>query len=705
MPTKPKLLTRSTLLSVVFLQFFCATLFAQTANVEKLKVELEKKIDDTTRLRLLGKLTKAYFNVDSEKVLESGREYEKLAKKLKNDTIAVDAILDIGTSYGIRSKMDSALYYFSKGYDRSKVIKFEGGIARSLTNIGFVYDRLDNKDEALHNYLEALPIYIKLGKPKGTGQCYINIGSLYYDLDEFNVAENYFYKALETFTEAKFEKGIASALFSLGNSTRENKQFSKSLDFFNKSLAIRTRTGDVNGIALTNMGIGKLYNAQKLYSQALSKLTLSLDLMRQIGDPYQEAIVLSSMVDSYLGNNNLLLAEESAQKAYQLQKSIDSKGGVSFTLKLLSEIAKRNNNIPEAYRYQSEAIAIDESIELEETARDLLMIDLKKVRSENENLQKDNTLISTKNTSYLKTIAITSAILLLVVVLWIVAHRTSRERKRTNTLLQNQSDEIITINNALEVLNIELTTQMKLTTFQNAELEKLNRIKTKFFSIVSHDLRSPLATLKMLFTLYKSGDLSDSELKDVMQRLEDATLTTSTFLDNLLEWSRSQLDGVIIKPVLFHAKNIIDENIALIDATVKLKELVVANQVTTDVQVFADPNMISVVIRNLLSNSVKFCKSGDFITINAILKGDKVLISVSDTGMGISEKDKDKLFTLEHTSTIGTSGEKGYHIGLILCKEMVDQNHGTIWVETEIGKGTTFWIELPNSDKYAQLST
>ena len=699
MLTKPKFLPRSATISALFLQLFCVTLFAQTTDVDKLQLELSKKMHDTTRLRLQGQLTKAYFTVDPTKVLKSGREFEKLAKKLKNDTVAVDAVLDIGTSYGIRSKMDSALYYFSKGYDKSKAIKYQGGIARSLTNIGFVYDRLDNKDEALNNYLEALPIYIKLGKPKGTGQCYLNIGSLYYDLGEYDMAENYFYQALETFTEAKFEKGIASALFSLGNSTRENKQYSKSLDFFNRSLGIRTRIGDVNGIALTNMGIGKLYNDQKMYSQALGKLTLALDLMRQIGDPYQEGAVLMAMVSSKMGIGELQEAEELALNVVELLKSIDSKSGMVLSLKLLSEIAKRQGDIPEAYRYQSERLAIEESIELEETARDLMMIDFKRIRSENENLQKDNTLISTKNVSYLKTIGVTSVMLFLVVVLWILAYRTSLDRKRTNKVLQSQSAEIITINNALEVLNIELTTQMKLTTFQNAELEKLNRVKTKFFSIISHDLRSPLATLKMLFSLYRSGDLNESEVKDVMERLEDATLTTSAFLDNLLEWSRSQLDGVIVKPVHFQAKNVIDENIALIAATVKLKDLLMTNKVNSTVNVFADPNMISVVIRNLLSNSVKFCQSGDKITVDATLDEDKVLLSVADTGMGISEKDKDKLFTLEHTSTLGTSGEKGYHIGLILCKDMIDQNHGKIWVETEVGKGTTFWMELPNSQK------
>src|SRR5471030_661689 len=111
--------------------------------------------------------------------------------------------------------------------------------------------------------------------------------------------------------------------------------------------------------------------------------------------------------------------------------------------------------------------------------------------------------------------------------------------------------------------------------------------------------------------------------------------------------------------------------------------------------VYADRNMISLVVRNLLSNSIKFCSPGDEIIFSAKTELDKVLIAIADTGPGITEADRENLFNLEHTLSTGTQNEKGNHLGLILCRDMIVQNNGTIWFETHQDKGTTFWIDLP----------
>jgi signal transduction histidine kinase len=135
------------------------------------------------------------------------------------------------------------------------------------------------------------------------------------------------------------------------------------------------------------------------------------------------------------------------------------------------------------------------------------------------------------------------------------------------------------------------------------------------------------------------------------------------------------------------------------DSQIKLKELKIENLASEADTAYADPNMADVVIRNLLSNCVKFCNPGDSIVLELIKKEEKVLLSIRDTGPGISQKDLDKLFSLEHTTSTGTSGEKGHHLGLILCKDMIEQNNGKIWVESTVGVGTVFWIEFPASEK------
>ncbi len=640
-------------------------------------------------------MTTAYSSVDPEKMFVYATKYKILAEKLKNDTMSVQATLDMGNSFGIRSQLDSAMYHFSSGLNQAKALKYDQGIARSLANIGFVYSRLDDPEKSLKYYLQALPIYKKLGKQRGIGQCYINIGALYYDLAEYKLAENYFNQTLKAQTLAKNEKGIAAAYFALGGCSKEMGAYKKANYYFKKSLVIRERIGDINGIALSQMGLGKLENKIGNYDKALQNLEISVRLMRQVKDPYQECVVLMAMTDSYIGKKDFAKAKNIVQNAMAIAKSINSQTAVSSCLELLSKISVSQNNIPEAFRYQTEQLAIDDTIQSQKLAKNVVFMDFNRIQLENNGLVKDNYLIAEKNTGYLKTIVAILVLLFLGLFLLIIAYRANREKQAANKLLVLQKEEIASINNELEALNEELTTQMELTAAQNDELGKLNRVKNKFFSIVSHDLRSPLATLKMLFSLYREGDLNEQELKEVMERLEEATYSTSSFLDNLLEWSRSQLDGIVVSPSNFDLLNLIVENIRLIDPSVKLKGLIVQNNIVNAIHVFADSNMINVVMRNLLSNSVKFCNPGDSITIEAKKSDDKVILSIADTGPGISEKDREKLFLLEHTNSFGTSGEKGYHIGLILCKDMVEQNNGKIWVESELGKGTTFYVSLP----------
>ncbi len=185
----------------------------------------------------------------------------------------------------------------------------------------------------------------------------------------------------------------------------------------------------------------------------------------------------------------------------------------------------------------------------------------------------------------------------------------------------------------------------------------------------------------------------------MLGRLEDTILSTGTFLDNLLEWSKSQLDGIVIKPVNFNINQSILENIRLFETQASLKNLKVVNNAGEQTLVYADRDMINLVVRNLLSNSIKFCNPGDSIIFSTELKDGQVIICISDTGPGIGETDRDKLFSLEHTITTGTHAKRGTGWVLILCRDMVIQNKGDIWFETKLGEGTTFCISLPAGNK------
>lgn len=675
--------------------FICFFASAQTTKVDELLPKLKEKIADTARLRVFKDLAAAYSSVDQNKKYYYAQQCKFLAEKLKVDTLVVEALIDMGATHAVQSRMDSALHYFGKGRDQAKSIKYDQGLARSFASIGYVYDKLDKRSESIVLYKDALQLYKKIKHKKGINQCLINIGGIYYDLAEYKLAESYFMQSYLSNKEIGNELGIGSSLFSLAGANKRLGNQEKAFQYYQESLQIRERIGDKNGIALTRWGIGNIYNEKEAYKKALENFEIALKINEEINNKYQASAVNLSIATSHLGLNDYDLAYKFTQKAYQESKNIDSKNLRLEALKVYIKITQKQENFKKAFDYQSHYLALLDSVETEKTSKQVMLTEFNRVQSENKNLVKDNKLFATQNDSYLTTIGVTSALLLLFVVLLFALLLRYKEKQKMNTLLEKQKQEIANINSELAALNEEVVVQMELTASQNIELEQLNHVKNKFFSIVSHDLRSPLGNLKMLFTLYREGQLNETELSILLSKIEETIYMTGAFLDNLLEWSKSQLDGIQVKPSNFKINKVITENLQMMDNSIRMKELKIENIIPDDLEVFADANMIHVVIRNLISNGIKFCNNGDSIHLKAEQIDDRIFISIKDTGPGISQNNLENIFSLEYTVSTGTSGEKGHHIGLILCKDMMEQNNGSIKVESQLGEGTTFHLQFP----------
>lgn len=676
-------------LTLVFLLVLPATVaYGQKERIPELEAKLRKATQDTVRIRLLRELSVAHTSVDADKKRKYARDFGRLARKLEMDTIVVESYLDIGVSFGIQSQIDSAVHYFSRGEELAVRLNYAKGKARALACLGYAYDILDNPQQAILNYKEALSIYRELKILRGTNQCLTNIGSLYYDLEQYGQARIYFARVLESYRKAGDESGIAYAQYTLGNADQELGRYKTADSSYAESLRIRMKLGDITGIAMTNWGMAKLDVKRKQYDSAARHLEVALEHIRQIGDPYQESAILLTYSQVWLEQGKLDKAESYALRSLSLLRKVNNRSAVSITLRRLADVYEAKGNIPQAYHYQSEYIKVRDSIQEEEARRDIAQTEYSRIQSENDDLQKDNLDISSKNSGYFKTIVVVTAVLVFLTVLLVLYYRRNREVQRMNRILEEQKEEIASINSELEA-------QIGLTEAQNHELDKLNKVKNKFFSIVSHDLRSPMATLQMLFALYREGQIKEMDLHDTLVKLEDTIYSTNEFLDNLLEWAKNQLEGMTVKPERFGLHDLVDKNIRLIDSKIRLKNLRVTNTIEEGTLVFADPNMIDVVIRNLLSNSAKFCGNGDRITVSGRREGDVVRFAVSDTGPGIADAEKQRLFSLEHTVNVGTSGEKSHHIGLILCRDMVELNKGRIDVESEVGKGTSIWVTLP----------
>jgi len=262
-----------------------------------------------------------------------------------------------------------------------------------------------------------------------------------------------------------------------------------------------------------------------------------------------------------------------------------------------------------------------------------------------------------------------------------------RSYEQNRTILK-QNDELKELNTDLE-LKVEQRTQ---------ELRELNATKDKFFSIIAHDLKNPFNTL-MGFSelmLMNMAAFKKEQIQEYINIIFTTSKNTYSLLENLLDWSHSQTGRIQMDPGYINLSRIVEENVSLMGSIAEKKGVMLVNNVDNKCTAYADENMIKTVVRNLISNAIKFTPKGGEVTVSYSRDKDKMIISVTDTGVGIKPENLEKLFRIDVNFTLkGTDDEEGTGLGLILCKEFITRNKGEISVKSTFGKGSEFSFGIP----------
>ncbi|MDB5030017.1 tetratricopeptide repeat-containing sensor histidine kinase [Mucilaginibacter sp.] len=231
----------------------------------------------------------------------------------------------------------------------------------------------------------------------------------------------------------------------------------------------------------------------------------------------------------------------------------------------------------------------------------------------------------------------------------------------------------------------------------NKELKAANHVKDVLFSVIGHDLKGPAGSAAQLFALMETEDFTEAELKSMISDLRKQTEASFELLQTLFEWGRAQLQGIKVQPEMLDAKSIISKNIYLLSRQAGLKNIIVSDHVPEKTEIIGDLNHFDFIIRNLISNAIKFTYESGHIDLDAQKANGEVIFSVKDTGTGIVP-DQQKLFLKSNLQvSYGTKGEKGSGLGLSLIKEFLEANNGRIWLESTPGKGTTFYFSFPGA--------
>jgi signal transduction histidine kinase len=230
------------------------------------------------------------------------------------------------------------------------------------------------------------------------------------------------------------------------------------------------------------------------------------------------------------------------------------------------------------------------------------------------------------------------------------------------------------------------------------KLKEANATKDKFFSIISHDLRNPFNTILGYSDLLTSNfdDYTEDEKRKIIAELNYSAKHTYSLLDNLLNWANTQLGRIEINKELIDLKLLVRDSIVPYLSSASEKQIRVLNNIPEDFNINCDKATIGIVIGNIFNNSIKFTEKKGLITLNAESGKESVAIKITDTGVGMTKNVKNKLFKIDECKSLpGTESEQGTGLGLILCKEFIEKNGGSIEVESELGEGSTFTIKLP----------
>ncbi|MGY6523277.1 MAG: tetratricopeptide repeat-containing sensor histidine kinase [Mongoliitalea sp.] len=570
---------------------------------------------------------------------------------------------------------DSAQPYYLQAIALAKEVNDQSLLAENLNRLGVYYRNNNLQDEALFYYEEGLEVSQRAKDMVQVGHSLNSIGQIYYYQGLYEEALNYYLKAGVYFKDEDDLSGLAYNLTGKSLVLSALGQYPQALEAIDEAIAIRGTKGNERQLI-----VSKFNKAQLLMDMgdlnAARKDVLALYEYGKENDPFRALQALEKLVEIEFSNKNFANLKVYTEEALKLHQIRPNRESIIDILTFATEVARLENDIER--KIALEQMLEDEKKELnsQKTREYLAKLTIQRQKREIEQLNRENELIlqTEKFQNYIFFLLFAISIILFILV--IVYRR----------YLNYQRD----LNQELKVQKIKMEVQA-------SELSKTNRIKDKILSILAHDLRGPLHSLQGMLDLVNSKYLTQEEFQTYIPKLSMDLGNNVLLLENLLLWSKNQMQGMQSKKSTFDIADMVQKNFELITASSYFKNQELINLIPAGTQLFADKNMIEIVLRNLLNNAMKFTNSGNQIFVNAWLEDNNYCIYVEDKGIGMDEETKNKLFKNDFYTTLGTNKEGGTGLGLMISKELIEHNQGKIWVESESGKGSKFIFTIPTS--------
>lgn len=618
------------------------------------------------KIQLVSWIFSLTFILNDSLYSQSINELDSLLKLIddrKIDTTQLNINRAIGDYY-FNINTQKAILYFESAKKISENLNRTDDLASNLYSIGSSYLNLGKFDSALEYYLNACRIYEQKGYKRRLTKAFIDIAYLYSESNNFPKGRLYFDKAKILINDLQDTVELRYYYSELGNFYFKQEQIDSAILCIEESKNLSKILGEPDLIIGANVNIGLLYKKKGNYDLALQYMNGALTAYKKnTNNPSELGVVYNNLGSIYAAQKKYNQAERAFFKSLDYVNSIDAKFVVLENYQNLMDLYEQMKD------YKSQSIYLKKYYQLKDSiyAIDKLN-ELNQLESEYQ-LEKKNSEILKKDKAFIKSnsqrnifILIAFSILLALALLFLFY----KKLQSKNHIVERQKEELLT----------------------------LNHVKDRLFSIISHDLRNPLVTLKSYLLLSDSESISADKKLLFKNQTISAVVQTGDLLDNLLTWANLQIKNTSANIVPVSIQECVGDVVSVVDYQAKQKNIQIIQKIEP-LMIPANMDILSIALRNLITNAIKFSFKNSEIIIKTIQSDDYTLLVVEDHGVGISNEKLELIQMNQNESTPGTNGERGSGLGLYLVKEMLKKINAQLQVESILEKGSKFIIKIP----------
>lgn len=604
------------------------------------------------------------------------------------------------------------------GCDLLKAQKNSANPLEKITAQAYDY-YLNDPDKALALTETALAQAVRAEDIYYEGYAYLILSRIYWVKANYQLSTEYGFKALKVFQDSPYHEELASTLIALARTLTELGNMGKAHEFIREGLELGIRHSDPRIQAAAYRELSYLLTEQNQLDSALYYTEKGLTLYERLGDSLDMSVLYGRKSRIYFLQKRYEQSKDIAYRALLIDSLVGNRRGLGISyyqvgqneyalgnkhkaMLMLQQSTRINSEIGNL-NWQIKAHELLASFYLEQKKPALAAAELQKVSTFKDELYnseksgqveemqslheleaKENTIRLLEQENALKQqqvknqrlfVAFLMVAVLFLTLLIFVLTRLRSIQSKTNQNLANQ-------NHAIEQQRIAIQSQAE-------NLQQLDQLKTKLFSVISHDLRGPISNLQSLLDMFTKNLMTADEFVALSGKLKDNLNVTQRTLENLLNWSLSQMGGIKTEQKKVDVSECLIEACRLMEESAARKKVILETQVQNSIRVWADPDQLQVVLRNLIHNAIKFSSFNDRVTLTTSQQNNECHVLIKDSGLGMTHQEIETIMgSKKYFSKAGTAQEKGTGLGLLLCKEFITRHGGKLSISSTLGQGT-----------------